>query len=76
MKTIIKFQSIVFFLLILFSCKNERENRQVKLESLEICNVKIDLLNIFIVNFSYFMYNLYNISFYGGFHYVTTAGKF
>ena len=46
MKTIIKFQSIVFLLLILFSCKNERENRQVKLESLEICNVKIDLLNI------------------------------
>lgn len=46
MKTIIKFQIIVFFLLILFSCKNERENRQVKLESLEICNVKIDLLNI------------------------------
>lgn len=37
---------LIFFILALFSCKNSVENRNVKLESLEVCGVKIDLSNL------------------------------
>jgi len=49
---------LIFFILALFSCKNSVENRNVKLENLEVCGVKIDVAitdNKIIVPASYLM---------------------